>query len=155
MGSLSRKAEDYLEAIYVISKEKGFARVKDIADMIRVKPPSAIEMLQKLDAMGLLIYKKYDGVRLTEKGENIGKTILYRHEAIREFLEIIDVPLKIANEDACVMEHDLHPKTVEQIKNLVNFVKTAPDHPQWLMHFQHFCKTGEHQCEEKDGEKRD
>jgi Mn-dependent DtxR family transcriptional regulator len=48
-----------------------------------------------------------------------------------------------------MMEHELNPKTVEQIKNLVKFVKTAPDYPEWLDHFEIFCETGGHSCKEK------
>ena len=41
---LSRKAEDYMEAIFIISKEKGYAKIKDVALSLRVKPPSVVEM---------------------------------------------------------------------------------------------------------------
>ncbi len=45
-----------------------------------------------------------------------------------------------------MIEHELHPKTVEQIKSLVSFIETAPDHPQWLDHFAIFCELGKHPC---------
>jgi len=49
----------------------------------------------------------------------------------------------------------LEPKTIEQIRNLVDFVKSAPDYPQWLEHFEVFCNTGVHPCvEEKRKGKR-
>ncbi|MHC1566841.1 MAG: metal-dependent transcriptional regulator [Candidatus Syntropharchaeia archaeon] len=144
---LTRKAEDYLETIYNISMQKEYVRIRDISTSLSVRPSSVIEMMKKLDERGLVIYKKYDGVKLTEKGKEIGKIVKDKHDAIKSFLEIIKVPEKIANEDACVMEHELHPQTVQQIKNLVEFVKTAPDYPEWLKHFEIFCKTGEHTCE--------
>ena len=151
---LSRKAEDYLEAIYNIFSRKGYARVKDIATALGVKPPSVIEMAKKLEDMGLVIYRKYDGITLTDKGEEIARVVKERHEIIRSFLEILSVPPRVADEDACVMEHELHPKTIQQLKNLVNFVKTAPDYPEWLRHFEEFCRTGEHPCRDRDRRKR-
>jgi Mn-dependent transcriptional regulator len=99
-----------------------------------------------LDCRGLVVYRKYDGVTLTQKGKEIGALVRDRHETIRSFLEIIGVPKNIADEDACVIEHELNPETMIQIKNLVRFVKTAPDYPKWLDHFEIFCNSGEHPC---------
>ncbi|HNY34763.1 MAG TPA: metal-dependent transcriptional regulator, partial [Methanothrix soehngenii] len=39
-SDLSRKAEDYLEAVYVISQEKGHVRIRDICKELGTKPPS-------------------------------------------------------------------------------------------------------------------
>ncbi len=144
---LSRKAEDYLEAILNITAAKGRARVKDIAQALNVKPSSVVEMANRLSDMGLVDYRKYDGISLTDKGEGIAKVVKDRHETIRAFLEILRVPPRIANKDACIMEHELEPETIEQLRKFVRFVRSAPDYPQWLQHFESFCKTGIHPCE--------
>ena len=143
---LTRKAEDYLEAIFTINRKKGYVKVRDVALYLKIKPPSVSEMAKKLDCRGLVVYRKYDGVTLTQKGKEIGALVRDRHETIRSFLEIIGVPKNIADEDACVIEHELNPETMIQIKNLVRFVKTAPDYPKWLDHFEIFCNSGEHPC---------
>lgn len=144
--NLSRKAEDYLEAVYVISKEKGVVRIRDICKQLGTKPPTVVEMVKKLNDQGYLVYKKNEGVSLTAEGEEIGRVIEDRHSTIFAFLKFIGVPEKIADEDACVIEHELHPKTVEQIKSLVSFIQTAPDRPQWLDHFAIYCDLGKHPC---------
>ncbi len=146
---LSRKAEDYLEAILNITEEKGHSRIKDIAVTLEVRPPSVIEMMKKLDKKKFVTYRKYDGVTLTERGREIALIIKDRHDTIKAFLKIISVPEQIAERDACTMEHELDSITTKQIKNLVNFVKTAPEYPQWLEHFEEFCTTGKHPCEGK------
>lgn len=146
-GNLSRKAEDYLEAVYVITQEKGHVRVRDICKELDVKPPSVVEMVKKLSDQGYLVYRKNEGVYLTAEGEEIGRVVKDRHNTIFAFLKFIGVPERIANEDACVIEHDLHPKSVEQIKSLVRFIETAPDHPLWLDHFAIFCDLGKHPCD--------
>ncbi len=147
-SNLSRKAEDYLEAIYVISQDKGIVRIRDICRELEIKPPSVVEMVKKLADQGYLIYKKNEGVNLTAEGEEIGRVIKDRHSTIFAFLKFIGVPEKIADEDACVIEHELNAKTVEQIKSLVSFIETAPDHPQWLDHFAIYCDLGKHPCKE-------
>ena len=136
---LTRKAEDYLEAILNITEDKGYVRIKDIANTLNIKPPSVIEMVKKLDNKGFVEYRKYDGIKLTKNGRDIALVIKDRHDTIKAFLEIIQVPEKIADHDACVMEHELHSITTKQIKNLVNFVKTSPGHSQWLWQFEKFC----------------
>lgn len=141
---LSRRTEDYLRTILNITEEKGYARVKDIAESLGVKPSSVVEMLKKLNDAGYVIHRRYDGVTLTQKGLELGRTAKNRHEIIQTFLEIIKVPKTIAIKDACKMEHELHPKTIEQIGNLVRFVKSSPGNPEWLQQFQTFCDTGEH-----------
>lgn len=145
-SNLSRKAEDYLEAVYVISQEKGHVRIRDICKELGTKPPSVVEMVKKLNDRGYLVYKKNEGVYLTAEGEEIGRIIKDRHDTIFAFLKFIGVPEQVADEDACVIEHELHTKTVEQIKSLVSFIETAPDHPQWLDHFAIFCELGKHSC---------
>ncbi|MGC9443511.1 MAG: metal-dependent transcriptional regulator [Candidatus Methanospirareceae archaeon] len=149
---LSRKAEDYLEAILNVTEQKGYARVKDVATALQVRPPSVVEMLRKLDGQGFVVYQKYEGVRLTSRGNEIARVVKNRHETIRSFLELLNVPTKIADKDACVIEHDLEPKTIEQLKKFVQFVLTAPDYPEWLAHFETFCETGVHPCTDEQQE---
>ena len=149
-SNLSRKAEDYLEAIFVVSEEKGFVRIRDICKELGIKPPTVVEMVRKLNDQGYLVYKKYEGVYLTPKGEEIGRIIKDRHSTILAFLTFIGVPEKIANDDACIIEHDLSPKTVEQIKNLVSFIESTPDNPEWLHNFARFCKVESTTCEKDD-----
>jgi DtxR family Mn-dependent transcriptional regulator len=147
----SRKFEDYLESIYVIVMEKGYARTKDVSIALSITPASVAEMFRKLSDEELVVYRKYEGVTLTEKGLEIAKTVHRRHTILREFLEIINVPSPIADEDACIMEHHLSDQTIEQISNLVAFVKEAPHDPKWLSHYKLFCSTGEHQCTGEEG----
>ena len=150
----SRKAEDYLEAILNIAEKKGYSRIKDIALALGVTPSSVVEMVKRLNDMDFVEYRKYDGVTLTPEGREIASVVKDRHDTIRAFLEIIKVPEEIADKDACIIEHELEAKTIEQVKNLVNFVQSAPDYPQWLEHFEIFCETGVHPCEaEKRKEK--
>jgi Mn-dependent transcriptional regulator len=49
---LTRKAEDYLEAIFTINREKGYAKVRDIALYLKIKPPSVSEMAKKIGLQG-------------------------------------------------------------------------------------------------------
>lgn len=120
---LSRKAEDYLEAIYVILKKKGYIRVNLIAKEMGVTAPSVCEMLMKLNEKGLVGYEKFGGVTLTKKGKEIAKAVKDRHDTIRRFLKMINVPEEIAEKDACTIEHHLDPKTIIQLKKFVDSIE--------------------------------
>ena len=116
---LSVKEEDYLESILNTSLEKGYARSRDVADDLQVVPSSVSEMFAKLGKKGLVTYRKYEGVTLTPAGKVIAEQVRFRHTILVEFLEILGVPKKIADADACFMEHELNTVTIQKIKEFV------------------------------------
>lgn len=142
--ALTDRAEDYLRAVYEITEKKGYARIRDIARALDVQPPSAVEMMKKLDRMGFVAYEKYGAVTLTSRGEEIARAVIKRHQTFEKFLEIILVPKEIALEDSHLLEHRLHPKTVLQFTKFVEFITSAPERPKfvgrWLDHFKKYCE---------------
>ena len=148
---LGRRAEDYIEIIYELSKNRGYTKVKDISSRLNVKPASVSEMLSKLSKQGYVIYEKRLFVGLTKKGIEVAKKIRERREILVKFLTMIGVPKSIAEEDACVIEHVLNPETVMQLKKFVKFVEDSPAlTPKWLKHFKEFCEKGIHPCDAKN-----
>ena len=122
--NLSRRVEDYLEAILNVTLEKGYARTKDVACELDLSPSSVVEMFRKLDDMRLVEYRRYEGVVLNPAGREIAEVIKARHDTLKEFLRIIHVPEKIADADACYMEHELHPETIRRIRLLVEALQS-------------------------------
>ncbi len=119
------RMEDYLEIIYELVQRKGYATLADVAEYLNVRPPSVTTMMRRLDQSGLLNYEKYRGIRLTEKGMDIAKVIHNRHSVLSEFLKVIGVSEKIANEDAESMEHHLHPQTMHRLIELMRVLKVS------------------------------
>ncbi len=119
------RMEDYLEIVYELVQHKGYATLVDVAEYLNVRPPSVTTMMRRLDQSGLLNYEKYRGIRLTEKGMDIAKIIHDRHSVLSEFLKMIGVSEKIANEDAESMEHHLHPQTMHRLIELMRIIKVA------------------------------
>ncbi len=142
---LTRKMEDYLEAILNIAKNnRGYAKITQIAAALDVKPSSVTEMMKKLDENGFVFYRKYDALFLTQKGEKIAKSVKDRHDTLLELLKLLQIPEPIADKDACTMEHELDPTTIIQLKKFVSFVKDCPkEMPEWIRHFKIYSKTGE------------
>ena len=48
------RMEDYLEVIYELIQEKGYATTVDISSYLNVSSPSVTKMMQKLDETGYL-----------------------------------------------------------------------------------------------------
>ena len=119
------RMEDYLEIVYELVQHKGYATLADVAEYLNVRPPSVTMMMRRLDQSGLLNYEKYRGIRLTEKGMDIAKIIHDRHSVLSEFLKMIGVSEKIANEDAESMEHHLHTQTMQRLTELMRILKVA------------------------------
>ena len=147
----TERTEDYLEALDIIIEKKGYAQVKDVTKFLSVGASSVTEMFQKLGAAGYINYEKYSGVTLTKDGRNIAKKTRKKHDTLKEFLLIIGFDEKIANEDACRIEHIVNHTTMDRLTKFVEFVKRFEDSPRWLNHFKHFYETGEYvECTQKN-----
>ncbi|HPI77761.1 MAG TPA: metal-dependent transcriptional regulator, partial [bacterium] len=59
--------ENYLEAIYLLQKDKDTVKVNDIAQRLKVKMPSVTYNMNKLADRKLIKYKKRSHVELTEE----------------------------------------------------------------------------------------
>ena len=127
------RVEDYLEVVYELIQRKGYARPSDIAERLDVRLPSVTNMLQKLHGMGLIVYERYRGLTLTDKGEEIARFSQQKHTAIIKFLQILGVTEKIAKSDAEGIEHHVHKETLNRIERFVDY---ANDHPSWFKTFQ-------------------
>ncbi|HHU19506.1 MAG TPA: transcriptional regulator MntR [Bacilli bacterium] len=119
--------EDYIEQIYLLIDTKGYARVSDIAEGLDVHPSSVTKMVQKLDKDGYLNYEKYRGLILTKRGEKVGERLVYRHDLLEQFLEIIGVDEDKIYEDVEGIEHHLSWNAIDRIGNLVQYFKLNPE----------------------------
>jgi DtxR family Mn-dependent transcriptional regulator len=142
---LSSHMEDYLEAICFLKEDKGIARVRDIGRLMGVKNPSVTGALNVLAKDGLILHERYGYVDLTEEGQEIADRIKRRHEMLAKFLSnILNIDSKIADKDACKMEHILSSQTFQKLTKFIEFVESCPDadRPDWLESFDYYFKTG-------------
>ncbi|MCD6368562.1 MAG: metal-dependent transcriptional regulator [Thermoproteales archaeon] len=124
---LTTREQEYLEAIYLLEKTKGFARIKDIAGVLEVKPPSVVEFLERLSEKKFVTYEKREQIKLTKKGKQVAKEIYHRHTALRDFLKnVLCIPEEVAEKDACYIEHGVHAKTIRNILLFQEFLEENP-----------------------------
>lgn len=117
------RMEDYLEVIYELVQQKGYATTIDISQYLNVSSPSVTKMVKRLDETGYLKYEKYRGICLTQQGIDVAMSIHQRHSLLAEFLKMIGVDKDIANKDAEGIEHHLHPQTLKKLEEFVKTIK--------------------------------
>jgi Mn-dependent DtxR family transcriptional regulator len=123
---LTSAMEDYLEMIYRHSLTESYMRISMLAELLNVRPPSATSMVQKLDTLGMLKYKKYDLIFLTDKGVELGKFLLERHTVIETFLKNLGVTENVLT-DTERMEHIVSDESLQKFVLFNRFVKNNPD----------------------------
>ena len=113
---LSRSAEDYLEAIGHLCRENGRAQVSDVAAMLNVKKPSVTAAVHQLAAEGLITYKRYAPIELTDKGRQYADLVFRALGILHRFLvEAAGLEPERADEVGCHMEHLLSMEEIERI----------------------------------------
>ncbi|MDV3278300.1 MAG: transcriptional regulator MntR [Nitrososphaerales archaeon] len=120
------RLEDYLEVIYHLIHEKGYASTVAIAENLRVKPPTVSSMLQRLAAKDYLVHEPYRGIRLTDKGVKTAKSVIARHSIVSELLLMLGVEDDVAYQDTEGIEHHIQPVTISKIEGLVDFLRKNP-----------------------------
>ncbi len=147
--------EDYVEMIYILEADHDPVHTNEVAEAFHISPSSVTEMFQKLRDEGYLTYQPYAGVSLTNKGRTIAKQTLQSHDVLKKFLLLLGMDEQTADEDACRIEHVIHPETLLRLRKFVEFTHHKEMHPKWLEHFQIYFTTGEHLCcSEKEKEKQ-
>lgn len=115
--------EDHLEQIYLLSLDKGYTRVSDVAEALSVHPSSASKMAQKLGESGYIEYEKYGRISLTRKGARVGQQLLDRHRLLERFLRQIGVPEQRIEREVEQLEHHFSWSTLELLRDLVHFME--------------------------------
>ena len=118
--NIYESAEDYLERILIITKEKGKVISLDIAKSMNYSKPSISRAMKNLKIDGYILIDDLGYITLTEKGYEIASRIYERHVLLAKYFVNLGVSPDIALADACKVEHDLSDETFEAIKKHAN-----------------------------------
>ena len=122
----SAAVEDYLERILELINTKGYARVVDIAQSLKISQASVTNMIQRMVADGLLKYERYRGMALTASGEALAKSITRRHRILTDFLRLFGLDEDLIFHDVEGMEHHVSPPTLNTIEALTAQLRRQP-----------------------------
>lgn len=116
---IQESAENYLEAILMIKKEKGYVRSIDIVNRLNVTKPSVSVAMKHFREEEYITMDSDGCIELTAKGQNIADRMYERHHVIARALMALGVDEATAYEDSCKIEHDISDITFEKIKGFL------------------------------------
>jgi Mn-dependent DtxR family transcriptional regulator len=120
MDKLSFTMENYLEAVYELSRDGDGARLTDVAARLSVAKSTANIAMAALAEKGLVESGKYRRVVLTGAGCAMASEVAEKHKAIRRFFTaILNLDEKTADTDACAIEHVISDAAVEAMQGLL------------------------------------
>ena len=115
----SETAEDYVEAVLDIIKEKNECRVLDLAKYFNVSHVTVSKIVKRLDDEKLLNSNPYQPVELTDIGLKLAKRVKKRHQIVLAFLLKLGVDKVNAQIDSEGIEHHVSTSTLNAMKKFL------------------------------------
>lgn len=117
---IQQSAENYLETIFMLQKNKGSCRSIDIANELGFSKPSVSVAMKNLRENGFIEVSGDGNITLLEPGKIIAERLFEKHTLLTQCLISIGVPPETASEDACRIEHVISNESFEAIKESFN-----------------------------------
>lgn len=115
--SVTTSSENYLEAVLMVQEKKGVARSVDLALKLGVSKASVSVAVHALEEAGYLTIDGDKALHLTSAGQAIAEKVYERHRFLTDALIGLGIDPKIAEDDACRVEHDISDETFSALKN--------------------------------------
>jgi len=125
---INHTEENYLKSIFSLSddSDKGVS-TNSIAKSLSTKASSVTDMMKKLSEKGLVTYKKYYGVTLTEEGTRIAVATIRKHRLWEVFLvEQLNFNWDEVHDIAEQLEHIQSPELTDRLDDFLGNPKFDP-----------------------------
>ena len=113
---IHQSAEDYLECILKLSKQRPVVRSIDIANDMNYSKPSISVAMKNLRLNGYINVDESGFITLTDSGMEIASNIYDRHLILKKWLEFLGISPETAEQDACKIEHTLSKETYTALR---------------------------------------
>jgi Mn-dependent DtxR family transcriptional regulator len=120
---LHESEENYLEAIFLLYKIRGYVRSIDIAAYLNFSKPSVSRAIKNLKEKELISVDENGMINLTNKGKEKAECIYERHKVLSDILISFGVEKEQAIADACRIEHVISQESFEKIKEYFKIPK--------------------------------
>jgi DtxR family Mn-dependent transcriptional regulator len=123
-----KSTQDYLKAIYNLTKNGDLVSTSEISQKLEVAPASVTEMLKKLSDDDYIKYEPYKGSILTIKGLREAQKVTRKHRLLERFLaDTLHIGKEQVHKQACQMEHTLSDEAEESLCRMLKHPGTCPD----------------------------
>ena len=113
--AIYQSGEDYLESILRLREQGKAVRSIDVVSDLGYSKPSVSVAMKKLRESGYIQVEDNGVITLTPTGEAVAMRTWERHRTLTEFFIRLGVDPKVAEQDACKVEHDLSDETFEKL----------------------------------------
>ena len=113
---IHQSAEDYLECILKLSKQRPVVRSIDIANDMNYSKPSISVAMKNLRLNGYISVDESGFITLTDSGMEIASNIYDRHLILKKWLDFLGILPETAEQDACKIEHTLSKETYTALR---------------------------------------
>lgn len=114
--TLGKSLEDCLETILILKIKKGMVRSIDVADYMGFSKPSVSHAVKQLKTQGFLLMDNNGQLLLTDSGQAMAENIYERHCFFTKYLIEMGVDSKLAESDACKLEHVINDESFQKLK---------------------------------------
>jgi len=128
MKKLSFAEENYLKAVYHLSNAGELdVTTNSIADEMDTKAASVSDMLRRLSEKEMVVYRKYQGVKISEKGKTAALQVIRKHRLWEVFLvEKLKFNWDQVHEIAEQLEHIKSPLLIQRLDEFLGHPKFDP-----------------------------
>ncbi|HEX4106901.1 MAG TPA: metal-dependent transcriptional regulator [Solirubrobacteraceae bacterium] len=124
---LSIPVEDYLKAIYALTREGEAASTSELARRLDLTAGSVSTMIKRLHEAGLVEHAPYRGVHLTDGGTRAALRVIRRHRLLELFLTTtLEIPWEDVHRYADALEHGASDELIEIIAHKLGDPTTDP-----------------------------
>ena len=128
MKALTSAEENYLKSIYHLSDGgKKNVSTNDLSNEMKTKPASVSDMIGKLANKKAVVYKKYQGVNLSEEGKKEALRIIRKHRLWEVFLvDKLKFNWDEVHDVAEQLEHIDSPLLIKRLDEFLGYPKYDP-----------------------------
>ena len=95
---------------------------------MNITKPSVNKAVKALTEMGLLEYRAYGDINLTDDGKEVAKEIIKREDIIEMFLvEFLEIDKNVAKEEANSMKHVISKETTSKLEKYISAILNLQD----------------------------
>lgn len=120
---LHESEENYLEAIFLLYRIRGYVRSIDIAAYLNFSKPSVSRAIKNLKEKELILVDENGMISLTSEGSQKAEGIYERHKVLSDILISFGVEKEQAITDACRIEHVISQESFDKIKEYFKITK--------------------------------
>ncbi|WP_245988378.1 metal-dependent transcriptional regulator [[Pseudopropionibacterium] massiliense] len=129
-ADVTRVTEDYLALIWKACEWPDDGRrpnTTDLAAALGVTPSTVSASLKRLAREGMIKYRPYGNIELTEAGERIGRAVVRRHRIIETYLVTsLGMPWDQVHDEADRLEHAASEALVDRMDEILGHPAADP-----------------------------